>query len=82
VTGADRQPSSGRRHCAGLDCSDATFNFSGPGRSGVRIRRTVKARQQFGGELGACVKIKAQGVGKNSLSGLRHTKILRSDSPP
>jgi len=69
-------------HCASLDRRYAPFNLSGPGRLGVRVRGAIKARQQFRGEFRAGVKIKAQGVGKNGLSGLRHGKILRSDSPP
>jgi hypothetical protein len=59
---------------AGLDCGDASFDFSGPGSFGVRIRRTIKAGQQFGSQFGPGVNVKAQGVSEDSLNGLCHTR--------
>jgi hypothetical protein len=67
---------------AGFDRRHAPFNFNGPGRFGVGIRWAIQAGEQLGGQFGPGVNIKAQGVGEDSLNGLRHSKILRLDSPP
>jgi hypothetical protein len=45
---------------------DAAFNFQGPG----PVRRTIKARGKFSGDLRAGIEVKAQCVGKKGFSGL------------
>ena len=61
---------------AGLDRGNAALNLQGPRRVGVRVCRTIQARQKFSGYLRAGLEVEAQGIGKNGFSGLGHKTDL------